>query len=68
MIEFMPWYEGGATLLRCGGDGGCGALLSSGDTELHTRWHKRIEDTETLLARTMRTLTLVVGAVTEEQD
>lgn len=50
MIEFMPWYEGGASLLRCSGDDGCGALLSSGDTELHIKWHRRIESNRPLVA------------------
>lgn len=44
MIEFMPWYTPGESdLVRCGGDEGCGALLVSGDTEMHLRWHKKME-------------------------
>jgi hypothetical protein len=43
VIEFMPWQAYGVYLLRCGGDGGCGALLVEGDTEVHQRWHERIE-------------------------
>lgn len=42
MIEYMAWYEPGTTLVRCGGDDGCGALLVNGDTELHTSWHNRL--------------------------
>lgn len=42
-IEFLPWYKPGADLVRCGGDEGCGALLMSGDTEIHLRWHERLE-------------------------
>lgn len=42
MIEFMPWYHVGSTLLRCSGDRGCGALVVSGDTEVHLRWHEEI--------------------------
>lgn len=43
MIEFFPWYQAGQALVRCGGDGGCGALLADGDTDQHLRWHLRIE-------------------------
>ena len=50
-IEFMPWYEAGTALFRCGGDGGCGALLVSGDAELHIRWHRNIERLEKRLDR-----------------
>lgn len=42
-IEFMPWYQPGSPLLRCGGDEGCGALLVEGDTELHTKFHERVD-------------------------
>ena len=42
-IEFMPWYGANQQLVRCGGDGGCGAVLMSGDTELHQRWHDKID-------------------------
>lgn len=42
MIEFLAWYHAGSDLVRCGGDGGCGALLVSGDTELHKAWHEKI--------------------------
>lgn len=43
MIEFLPWYQAGSDLVRCGGDDGCGALLVSGDTELHQKWHEKIK-------------------------
>lgn len=43
MIEFMPWYRPGADLLRCSGDGGCGALIMSGDAEIHVKWHEKVE-------------------------
>lgn len=51
-IEFLPWYEPGAGMVRCGGDEGCGALLIEGDAPLHRRWHQRVEDTESLALRT----------------
>jgi len=38
-IEFLPWYQPGMPLVRCGGDDGCGALLVEGDAELHRKWH-----------------------------
>lgn len=41
MTEFMPWYQSGSSLLRCQT---CGALLVSGDTELHSKWHEDSED------------------------
>lgn len=40
MIEFVPWYHSGSTLLRCLS---CAALLVSGDTEVHAKWHQKIE-------------------------
>lgn len=42
MIEFMRWYQPGGELVRCGGDGGCGALVVSGDAEVHLKWHERL--------------------------
>lgn len=42
-IEFLPWYQPGADLVRCSGDEGCGALLMNGDAEVHLKWHERIE-------------------------
>lgn len=53
-VEFFPWYEAGASLLRCSGDAGCGALLVSGDTEVHMKWHKRLDDIEVLAVRIER--------------
>jgi hypothetical protein len=50
-IEFMPWYEAGESILRCGGDDGCGAMLVSGDTEVHMKHHKRIDSIEEHLVR-----------------
>lgn len=44
MIEFQPWYQAGQQLVRCAGDGGCGALLLDGDIEVHQRLHDRIEE------------------------
>lgn len=39
MIEFMPWYQTGAQMLRCQE---CGTLLVDGDTEVHVRWHEKV--------------------------
>jgi hypothetical protein len=50
-IEYLPWYSPGENLMRCGGDMGCGALLVAGDTELHTKWHKRLYRAEAWLDR-----------------
>lgn len=55
-IEFLPWYQPNQNMLRCGGDGGCGALLVSGDAELHTKWHTRIDYIEALAIRTANRL------------
>lgn len=41
-IEFLPWYQPGGDLVRCGGDDGCGSLIVEGDIEVHRRWHERI--------------------------
>lgn len=56
MIEFMPWYEAGRAMVRCGGDGGCGAVLVDGDTDLHRKFHKRIDDAEAAVVRTVNRL------------
>ncbi len=37
--EYIPWYSAGSDLLRCQT---CAALLVSGDTELHTAWHRSL--------------------------
>lgn len=37
MIEYQPWYEPGTQLARCLT---CGSLVSSADTETHTKWHE----------------------------
>ena len=39
MIEYIPWYNPGASLVRCQS---CGAMVVDGDTELHTDWHSRL--------------------------
>lgn len=39
VMEYLPWYEAGTQLCRCLG---CGTLLSTGDTELHDKWHATI--------------------------
>lgn len=39
MTEYIPWYEPAGQLVRCLD---CGSLLSSGDTELHSKWHSRV--------------------------
>lgn len=51
MIELMPWYKPGESLLRCGGEDGCGALLIAGDAEVHARWHQRVKRIEDRLDR-----------------
>jgi len=40
VIEFLPYYQPGAQLLRCLS---CSALLVSGDVETHTKWHEEID-------------------------
>lgn len=39
MPEYIPWYHPGSELLRCLL---CGALLVSGDTDIHTAFHERV--------------------------
>lgn len=51
MIEYMPWYQPGSDLMRCGGDDGCGALVVEGDLELHSKFHRGIERTERAASR-----------------
>lgn len=53
-VEYMSWYQTGSTLMRCQA---CGALVVSGDTELHTNWHDKIERMELLLVRHENRLT-----------
>lgn len=45
-IEFMPWYQPGSEMMRCGGDDGCAALLIEGDIEVHRKWHEKVERSE----------------------
>jgi hypothetical protein len=42
-IEFMPWPHNVLYPLRCGGNGGCGALIVEGDIEVHMRWHQNVK-------------------------
>lgn len=42
MIEFQNWYMTGQQIVRCGGDGGCGALLLDGDTDVHVKFHEEV--------------------------
>ena len=41
-IEFMPMYVPATEMVRCAGDDGCGALLISGDAEMHQNWHDKV--------------------------
>lgn len=51
MIEFLPWYVTGASMVRCEGDDGCGTLLLEADAEKHVKWHKKVEAVAALESR-----------------
>lgn len=63
-VKYVPWYNPGAPVVRCMK---CAAMLTAGDTDVHTKWHVDQQNVEDLLTGTLGTLKRLTSLLVHEK-